>query len=53
MNEVICINNKANIPELELKKKYKIVKETAKSYYIETKFGILSYAKSRFLKTIK
>lgn len=53
MNRVICINNKASIPELELKKKYKIVKETAKSYYIETKFGILPFAKIRFLKIIK
>ncbi|APH21808.1 hypothetical protein [Clostridium botulinum] len=50
--KIICINNKASIPELELKKKYKIIKETARSYYIETKFGILPYAKIRFLKII-
>ncbi|HBJ1682555.1 TPA: hypothetical protein LA747_003485 [Clostridium botulinum] len=49
---IICINNKATIPKLEFKKEYEIIKETDRSYYIDTRFGILPYAKIRFLKII-
>ncbi|APC82220.1 hypothetical protein [Clostridium botulinum] len=49
---IICINNKATIPKLELKKEYEIIKETDRSYYIDNGVGIWPYAKIRFLKII-
>lgn len=52
MAKLICVNNKNAIPELKLRREYESVKETDKSYYIETKLGVLPYAKMRFLKII-
>ena len=49
---IICVNNKSTIPRLELKKEYEIIKETDRSYYVDTGTGILPYAKIRFLKII-
>ncbi|HDK7180746.1 TPA: hypothetical protein PTW06_003666 [Clostridium botulinum] len=49
---IICINNKSTIPRLEFKKEYEIIKETDRSYYVNTGVGILPYAKIRFFKII-
>ncbi|HID0817747.1 hypothetical protein [Clostridium botulinum] len=52
MAKLICVNNKNAIPRLEFKKEYEIIKETYRSYYVDTGTGILPYAKMRFLKII-